>query len=81
MNDRYPPSEDLRGAEILDGSVIGAGALIMAGVRIGSRAVIGAGAVVTRDVSDGDVVIGVPARVAYGRGVYESRRHSSISRA
>lgn len=41
---------------------IGAGALIMPGVRIGDDAVIGAGAVVTRDVRRGQSVAGVPAR-------------------
>lgn len=41
---------------------IGAGARILAGVRIGSRAIVGAGAVVTSDVSSGCIVGGVPAR-------------------
>ena len=42
---------------------IGSGAVILAGVRIGTGALIGAGAVVTRDVEPGDTVAGVPARV------------------
>jgi maltose O-acetyltransferase len=42
---------------------VGAGALILAGVRIGSRAVIGAGSVVTRDVPDGVFAAGNPCRV------------------
>jgi UDP-2-acetamido-3-amino-2,3-dideoxy-glucuronate N-acetyltransferase len=41
---------------------IGSGAVIMAGVRIGSEALIGAGAVVTHDVPAGETVAGVPAR-------------------
>ena len=41
---------------------IGAGALILPGVEIGEEAVVGAGAVVTKDVSAGAVVVGVPAR-------------------
>ncbi len=41
---------------------IGAGAIILPGVRIGARAVIGAGAVVTREVAAGSVVVGRPAR-------------------
>jgi UDP-2-acetamido-3-amino-2,3-dideoxy-glucuronate N-acetyltransferase len=44
------------------GASIGSGAVILCGIRIGERALIGAGAVVTRDVADGEVVVGVPAR-------------------
>jgi maltose O-acetyltransferase len=42
---------------------VGGGALIMPGVRIGSRAVIGAGSVVTRDIPDGVFAAGNPCRV------------------
>lgn len=42
---------------------IGGGAIILPGVRIGSRAVIGAGSVVTRDVPEGVFAAGNPCRV------------------
>lgn len=42
---------------------IGAGAMILPGVRIGNRCVIGAGSVVKDDVPDNTVVAGSPARV------------------
>jgi maltose O-acetyltransferase len=42
---------------------VGAGALILPGVRIGSRSVIGAGSVVTRDVPDDVFAAGNPCRV------------------
>jgi acetyltransferase-like isoleucine patch superfamily enzyme len=42
---------------------IGANAVILPGVTIGSHAVIAAGAVVTKDVPSQTVVGGVPARV------------------
>ena len=42
---------------------IGSGVVILGGVTIGAEALVGAGAVVTRDVADGSVVAGVPARL------------------
>jgi maltose O-acetyltransferase len=42
---------------------VGGGALVLAGVRIGSRAVIGAGSVVTRDIPDAVFAAGNPCRV------------------
>jgi maltose O-acetyltransferase len=41
---------------------VGGGALILAGVRIGSRSIIGAGSVVTRDVPEGVFAAGNPCR-------------------
>jgi acetyltransferase-like isoleucine patch superfamily enzyme len=49
--------------EIGDGTWIGIGAVILPNVRIGKRCVIGANAVVTKDIPDGSVAIGSPARV------------------
>lgn len=48
---------------IKKGVWIGAGATIMPGVTIGKHAIVGAGAIVTKDVPDYAVVVGVPARV------------------
>jgi maltose O-acetyltransferase len=42
---------------------VGGGAIILPGVRIGSRAVIGAGSMVTRDVPDDVFAAGNPCRV------------------
>lgn len=42
---------------------VGGGAVILPGVRVGSRAVIGAGSVVTRDVPEGVFAAGNPCRV------------------
>lgn len=41
---------------------IGTGAIVLENLSIGSRAIIGAGAVVTTDVPDDSVFVGVPAR-------------------
>lgn len=50
------------GVKIGPRCLIGAGAIILPQVKIGRDSVIGAGAVVTSDVGDNQVVIGVPAR-------------------
>lgn len=46
-----------------DNAWLGAGAVVVPGVRIGANAVIGAGSVVTRDIPDNVVAAGNPCRV------------------
>jgi acetyltransferase-like isoleucine patch superfamily enzyme len=47
-----------------DDAWLGHGVIVLSGVRIGKGAVVGAGSVVTRDVPDGAIAVGVPARVS-----------------
>jgi len=49
--------------QIGDNVYIGPGAKIIGGIRIGNNVAIGANCVVTRDVPDNSVVIGIPGRV------------------
>jgi len=58
------PGANIAGAcHIGNQAFVGMGALILDRVRVGHGAVIGAGAVVTRDVPDRALVLGMPARV------------------
>ena len=51
------------GIVVEDDAWLGVGVIVLDGVRIGKGAVVGAGAVVTDDVPDGAIAVGVPARV------------------
>lgn len=48
--------------DIRDNVFIGYGAIVLPGVTIGPNAIVAAGAVVSRDVAEGDIVTGVPAK-------------------
>jgi UDP-2-acetamido-3-amino-2,3-dideoxy-glucuronate N-acetyltransferase len=74
INDRYPRATakgqlqteadwKLRTTRVKRGASIGSGALIMCDLTIGENALIAAGAVVTHDVPDHSIVLGVPARM------------------
>jgi len=51
------------GFYIKEGARIGGGANILPGVTIGFDSIVGAGAVVTKDVPDRKVVVGIPAEI------------------
>jgi UDP-2-acetamido-3-amino-2,3-dideoxy-glucuronate N-acetyltransferase len=56
------PTRDRAQTILRHGCTIGANATVVCGVTIGAFAFVGAGAVVTRDVPDYALVVGVPAR-------------------
>jgi UDP-2-acetamido-3-amino-2,3-dideoxy-glucuronate N-acetyltransferase len=80
-NDRYPRSKvhdvRLESTRVGRGASIGANATILCGVTIGRDAMIGAGSVVTKDVPEGELWWGNPARC---RGPAPPKRVSSRSR-
>lgn len=59
----FPEYGDWRLTLIKEGATIGANATIICGIVIGHGAFVGAGAVVSKDVSDYALVVGVPARI------------------
>jgi UDP-2-acetamido-3-amino-2,3-dideoxy-glucuronate N-acetyltransferase len=48
---------------ILRAARIGGGSVLLPGITIGANALVGAGSVVTRDVPEGAIVVGNPARM------------------
>ena len=66
-NDLHPGREyskqRMRGPRVRRGAQIGVNATLLPFITIGEGALVGAGSVVTRDVPDGAVVYGNPARV------------------
>lgn len=73
-NDTYPRSVgpqgqlkrgndwEAKGVHVRTGASVGANSTVLAGVTIGAWALVAAGAVVTQDVPDHALVVGVPAR-------------------
>jgi acetyltransferase-like isoleucine patch superfamily enzyme len=61
LQDRYPTKESP--VHLRRGCYIGTGAIILPGVTVGRESVVGAGAVVTKNVPDKTLVVGVPAKV------------------
>ena len=74
LNDRFPAATNADGSRKTEAdwtveptlvkrrAAVGTGAVILPGVTIGAGATVGAGAVVTKDVPDGAIVVGNPAR-------------------
>lgn len=65
-NDKYPHSYSrewtLLKTKVCKGATIGAGVTILPGLTIGAGSMIGAGSVVTKDVPEGELWVGNPAR-------------------
>lgn len=81
-NDKYPKARgdwQLLKTVVEDNASIGAGSIILPGIKIGRHALIGAGSVVTKDVPDFAVVAGVPARLFGFRREQEPRKVASVT--
>ncbi len=62
---KYPKGrENYKKTLVKQGATIGANATVVCGVTIGINAMIGAGTVVTKDVPDHALVVGVPGKIA-----------------
>lgn len=66
LSDEFIKNQPLQtkgGIIIDDDAWLSVGVIVLDGTRIGKGAVVGAGSVVTRDIPDGAIAVGVPARV------------------
>lgn len=60
---KYPKGrENYKKTLVKEGATIGANSTIVCGITIGNNAMIAAGAVVTKDVPDNALMVGVPAK-------------------
>ena len=73
-NDPYPMCDKIIGVTIEDNAIIGARAVIKAGVTIGKNSIVAMGAIVTRDVPENSVVMGSPASIRYSREEYDKKQ-------
>ncbi|MFD9129742.1 acetyltransferase [Kitasatospora sp. NPDC059571] len=63
----YPGGNVSGSVHLADGATVGSNAVVLQGLTVGPDAFVGAAAVVTRDVAEGTVVVGSPARPLAGR--------------
>ena len=65
---------DLFGKIVIGNNVhIGTNSVIMPGVTIGDNCIIGVGAIVTKDIPDNSIAVGIPARVIETVSEYEEK--------
>jgi len=67
--------------EVGDETLVGMGAIIMDGTRVGPRCVIGAGALVTKhmQIPEGSLVLGSPARIIRSLSLEEQRQNTALA--
>ena len=63
FRDKVPDLEITKPITIGNNVYVGNNVIFLPGVKVGNNVVIGAGAVVTKDIPDNSVAVGVPARV------------------
>lgn len=62
LRDKIPDAEITKPIVVGNDVYIGNNVILLPGVNIGNRVIIGAGAIVTKDIPDNSVAVGIPAR-------------------
>lgn len=70
FRDEHPDIDLIRPIEVRDNVFLGMRSTILPGVTIGRNSIVAAGAVVAKNVPEGSVVAGVPARVVQSVDAY-----------
>ena len=63
LDEKYQKADLFKPVKIGNNVHVGVNSIIMPGVTIGNNVIIGCGAIVTKDIPDNSVAVGVPARV------------------
>jgi len=80
MEDSFKDVDSFGAINIGDNTHIGMNTIIMPNVTIGKNCIIGCGAVVTKDIPDNSVAVGVPARVIEDIQTYiDKNRHKFVN--
>lgn len=80
MEDSFKDVDSFGEINIGDNTHIGMNTIIMPNVTIGKNCIIGCGAVVTKDIPDNSVAVGVPARVIEDIQTYiDKSRHKFVN--
>jgi acetyltransferase-like isoleucine patch superfamily enzyme len=74
-NDPHPPSQHCIGVTLEDFAVVGAHCVLLPGVHLGRECVVGAGSLVDRDVAEGLLATGRPAKALCRAAIVRDKRN------
>lgn len=73
LRSKYPGLDVIKPIIVGNNVFLGSRCTIMPGIKIGNNVIVGAGSLVTRDIPDNVVVVGVPAKVLKTLAEYEEK--------
>ncbi len=73
LRKKYPGLDVIKPIKVGNNVFLGSRSTILPGITIGNNVIVGAGSMVTKDIPDNVVVVGVPARVLKTLAEYEEK--------